>query len=274
MATRRRSFCGGRLVNALRLIGVFLRIGFLSETAYRANFWIQSFESALNLSMALAAVAVVFSQTNDLGGWRPVELTTLIGVYFIVLGAINVVTAPSLQKFLEDIVTGNLDYTLTKPADAQLLVSFAEVRVWRLVDIVLGAGVLSVSLTLNAERVGFVEAAQFTAAMLCSGAIVYSFWMMLATLAFWFIRVENVLQIFWAMYTAGRWPIGIYPQWLRWTLTLVVPVAFAVTVPAQAVAGRLPGTVLVGAIALAVALLAFSRWFWLKGLQRYSGASA
>jgi len=261
-------------VNALRLIGVFLRIGFLSETAYRANFWIQSFESALNLSMALAAIAVVFSQTDDLGGWRPVELTTLIGVYFIVLGAINVVTAPSLQKFLEDIVTGNLDYTLTKPADAQLLVSFAEVRVWRLADVFLGAGVLAVSLTLNAERVGLGEAMQFAAAMLCSGAIVYSFWMMLATLAFWFIRIENVLQIFWAMYTAGRWPIGIYPQWLRWALTLVVPVAFAVTVPAQAVSGRLSGAMLGDAFALALGLLAFSRWFWLQGLKHYSGASA
>jgi len=76
------------------------------------------------------------------------------------------------------------------------------------------------------------------------------------------------------MYTAGRWPIGIYPQWLRWALTLVVPVAFAVTVPAQAVSGRLSGAMLAGAFALALGLLAFSRWFWLQGLRHYSGASA
>lgn len=261
-------------MNALRLIAVFFRIGFLSETAYRANFWIQSFESALNLAMALAAVAVVFSQTDDLGGWQPAELTALIGVYFMVLGAINLVTAPSLQKFMEDIVTGNLDYTLTKPADAQLLVSFSEVRIWETLDLLLGACVLAVSLAVNAQRVGIVDAAEFALAMVCGGIIVYSFWVMLATLAFWFIRVENILQIFWAMYTAGRWPIGIYPPWLRWTLTLIVPVAFAVTVPAQALSGRLTVTTLLGAVALALALLAFSRWFWTTGLKRYSGASA
>jgi ABC-2 type transport system permease protein len=76
------------------------------------------------------------------------------------------------------------------------------------------------------------------------------------------------------MYAAGRWPVGIYPGWLKWILTVVVPIAFAVTVPAEAVAGRLGLETLLGAIALATALLAFSRWFWKQGLKRYSGASA
>lgn len=38
---------------------------------------------------------------------------------------------------------------------------------------------------------------------------------------------------------AGRWPVGIYPIWLRMGLTFIVPLAFAVTVPAEAVSGRL-----------------------------------
>jgi ABC-2 type transport system permease protein len=261
-------------MNALRLIAVFFRIGLLSETAYRGNFYIQMLETGLNLATALAAVAVVFSQTDSLGGWRPFELTALIGVYFMVLGGINLVIAPSLQKFMENIVTGDLDYTLTKPADAQLLVSVAEFKIFRLVDVVLGAGVLLFSLSLQASSIGPQDAVAFGIALIAGGIIVYSFWLMLATLAFWFVRVENILQIFWSMYTAGRWPIGIYPQWLRWTLTLVVPVAFAVTVPAEAVSGRLELTTLAGAVALAVALSGFSRWFWRKGLARYAGASA
>ena len=111
-------------------------------------------------------------------------------------------------------------------------------------------------------------------ALLAGAAIVYSLWLILATLCFWFIRVENILMIFWNLYWAARWPIGIYPGWLRWTLTLIVPVAFAVTVPAQAISGRLESSTLLGAVSLSVAMLALSRWFWLRGLRRYSGASA
>ena len=61
---------------------------------------------------------------------------------------------------------------------------------------------------------------------------------------------------------------------LRVALTVVVPVAFAVTVPAEAIAGRGHGAQLAGAVALACALLAFTRWFWKRGLRQYSGASA
>ena len=76
------------------------------------------------------------------------------------------------------------------------------------------------------------------------------------------------------MYQAGRWPVGIYPRWLRIGLTAVVPVALAVTVPAEALAGRLTLANLALACGVAVVLLGVSRWFWLRGLRRYSGASA
>jgi ABC-2 type transport system permease protein len=108
-----------------------------------------------------------------------------------------------------------------------------------------------------------------------SGSIIlYSFWLMLSTVSFWFIRIDNILMIFHSMYDAARWPISIYPGWMQAMLTFLVPVAFAVTVPAGALVGRLPLHWLVGTIVLAALLLALSRWFWKVGLRHYSGASA
>jgi ABC-2 type transport system permease protein len=80
--------------------------------------------------------------------------------------------------------------------------------------------------------------------------------------------------IFQSMYEAGRWPVGIYPGWLRVMLTFLVPVAFAVTVPSEAVVGRLTPVELLGAVGLALALLVGSRLFWRIGIRYYSGASA
>jgi ABC-2 type transport system permease protein len=261
-------------VNALRLLLTFARIGALNELAYRANFWFQAFESSVNLAMVLGAVAIVFRQTDSLGGWRADELVALVGVYYLVYGAIHLVVAPSLERFMQDVRQGTLDYTLTKPEDAQLLVSISEFRVWRLVDVALGAGVLAFALVRLSASVGAAQALAFAVALAAGSAIVYAFWIVLATCSFWFIRVENIMMIFWSMYAAGRWPVGIYPPWLRWTLTLLVPVAFAVTVPAEAISGRLEPATLAGAVALAVALLVVSRAFWKHGLRHYSGASA
>jgi ABC-2 type transport system permease protein len=76
------------------------------------------------------------------------------------------------------------------------------------------------------------------------------------------------------MYEAGRWPVGIYPGWLRFMLTFLVPVAFAVTVPAEALTARLTLETLAGAVALASVLLIVSRVFWRYGVRNYTGASA
>lgn len=258
----------------LRIVWTFFRLGVLNELGYRANFFIQLFQSLLELGAAIAGVALVFSHTDELGGWRQAELIALLGVYFLVGGLIRTLIQPSMQRFMEQVRLGTLDFTLTKPEDAQLLVSIQQVQIWKLTDVVLGVITLGVALSRLGGVVGVGGALAFGVALLAGGAIVYSFWLMLATCAFWFVRVENILVIFQSMYEAGRWPVGIYPGWLRLSLTFLVPVAFATTVPAEALAGRLTMTTLFGAIALALALLAASRLFWRTGLRRYSGASA
>jgi ABC-2 type transport system permease protein len=258
----------------LRLLVTFLRVGVLGELAYRANFFFQLLESVIELGTALAGLAIVFSYTTSLGGWQPDEVVALVGVYFLAGGGIRLLIQPSMQQLIESVRDGTLDFTLTKPEDAQLLASIQRVEIWKLTDVGIGLAVIIVALTRLGSRVDAVHALQFAAALLAGGVIVYSFWLILATLAFWFVRVENILVIFQSMYDAGRWPVGLYPAWLRFVLTFLVPVAFAVTVPAQALAGRLGWITLLGAWGLAAGLFTASRLFWRAGLRRYSGASA
>ncbi len=63
--------------------------------------------------------------------------------------------------------------------------------------------------------------------------------MLLATLAFWVVNLWHLPELFEGVFQTGRWPIGIYPTWLRFSVTFLVPIAFAVTVPAEAVTSRL-----------------------------------
>ena len=261
-------------MTTLRLVWTFFRIGVMGEAQYRVNFAIQVFQSLLGLVTALAGLAVVFSYTDSLGGWGPNEVAALVGVYILVGGMIGVVIQPSMEEFIESVREGTLDFTLTKPEEAQLLVSIQDVDIWEGLNILLGLGVLGVALERLGENIGWAQAAAFGVMLLAGAAIVYAFWLILATLSFWFLRIENILVIFQSVYEAGRWPVTIYPGWLRFGLTLIVPVAFAVTVPAEALTGRLDWPTALAAIGLAALLLVVSRVLWRIGLRRYSGASA
>ncbi|MGA8849485.1 MAG: ABC-2 family transporter protein [Dehalococcoidia bacterium] len=257
-----------------RIFLAFLRVSIYVETAYRINFIVQLFQSLLNLGMTLGGLAIIFTYTNLLGGWQPHEVLALVGVYFFIGGIIRLIIQPGMEQLIESVRDGTLDFRLTKPADAQAIVSLQRVEIWEILDIIAGLGVLTYALVKLGEIIGVLQAAEFVLMLTAGGVIIYSFFLILSTLSFWFVRVENILVIFQSVYEAGRWPVSLYPGWLRYGLTFVIPVAFATTIPVEALTSRLNWQTLAGAIALSIALFIVSRIFWKIGLKRYSGASA
>ena len=261
-------------MNYLRLLIAFFWVSVMGEAAYRVNFFFQLLQSLISLGVAIAGITVIFSYTSNLGGWSSAEILALVGVYLLVGGIIGLVIQPGMEQFISSVRDGSLDFTLTKPEDAQLLVSIQRINFWSLIDMALGLGVLITALIRLGEKIGGMQAGEFLLMLTAGAIIIYSFFLILATLSFWFVRVENILTIFQSMYEAGRWPVSLYPGWLRYGLTFVIPVAFATTVPAEALTGRLNWETLIVATALALGLLIASRLFWLVGLRHYSGASA
>jgi ABC-2 type transport system permease protein len=258
----------------MRLLWIHLRLGILNELQYRTNLGVQLIQSFVGLATSLLGLGVIFSKTDNLAGWGPAELLAIVGVYSLVSGLTQLVVRPSLARFMEDVRLGTLDFTLTKPVDAQMLVSMRQIEIWKLIDVLVGVIVLVVAMVQLGSNIGIAEAAAFLIALLAGVTIIYSFLLILATFAFWFVRLDNILNIFQSMYEAGRWPISVYPPWLRWMLTFLVPVGFAITVPAEGLVGRSTPTTLIGAILLAIALPLAARWFWRFGIRHYSGASA
>jgi ABC-2 type transport system permease protein len=257
-----------------RLALTFLRIGVMNEVQYRANFFIQLVQSLLTIATGLTALALVFSHTNELGGWTRPQLLAVMGVFTMVGGMIRSVIQPNMQRVVEDVREGRLDFALTKPADAQVLVSVRDVRLWQLTDLLVGLVVLVVALVQIGDTVRWRALVSFIGVLAVGLVSIYCFWLMLASASFWLIRMNEVQELFDGVYRAGQYPVGIYPGWLKYGLTFLVPLAFAVTVPSEAVTGRLTWQAVAVAIGSAVVLLGISRWFWLRGLRRYGGASS
>ena len=261
-------------MDLFRLFWLYLRVSAMNELQYRVNFFVQVFQSMLALLTGLVGLALVFSHTNELGGWSRTELLAVMGVHILMGGVIRTAIQPNMERLMADVQGGTLDYALTKPADSQILVSVREIRIWQTVDIVMGLIVLLFAVHQLQVGIGVLQTFSFVVALLLGALMIYSFWLIVTTGAFWVVRMENVLELFQGVYQAGRWPVGIYPAWLQTGLTFLVPVTFAVTVPAEALTGRLTLPTLLGAAALSAVLLAVARWVWRTGLRHYSGASA
>ncbi len=261
-------------MESLKLLRKLLQINALNELQYRANFFMQVFKSLLELAFGLVGLSIVFYHTEHLAGWAQAELLAVLGVYMVIAGITRVVIQPNMMQLMRDVHRGDLDFKLVKPVDAQLLVSTWEIELWKLLEVLLGAGVLAFAMYQLGGLVSAGQALGFGLMLLCGGLIVYSFWLLITSTAFWFVQIWGLPQLFDSVYQAGRWPVTIYPTWLRLGLTFIVPVAFAVTIPAQALTGRLNWPTLLLTLALTGFFLTASRWFWKVGLRRYAGASA
>lgn len=111
------------------------------------------------------------------------------------------------------------------------------------------------------------------AALLCVAGWQYS----VAGLAFTLIRVDALFIAFDQLYEqAGRWPVNVFPSYLRGILTLIFPILLCVSVPAASLSATgtmVPRGAVVALLCTAVGFLALSRLIWKCGLRRYVGGA-
>jgi len=262
------------MIRYLRMFRAFASSEFQFEMEYRGNFYLSIVEMFLVIGTSIAAVLVMFQHTTTMNGWTLPQMIVLLGVYYMIQGGVNLVFSPSFERLMEHVRAGTLDFHLLKPVNVQFLVSTRHLRVVRAADLALGLAVVIFGLVQVGAEIGVGPALLFVLSLLFGIMLVYSLLLGLVTLAFWFVRVENLLAIFWAFTEAGRFPVDVYPLWLRVSLSTIVPIGIAVTAPANVIAGRMDwiAVAVLGAGTLLAVGLASALWRW--GLRSYTGASA
>ncbi len=259
----------------LRLLARFVQASFQEEAAHRANFAIGPLHSLLNLATSVTGIAVLFGQVETVRGWSIPATLALLGVYLTV-GALRApCVGPSLDALagLEgEVWTGQFDFTLLRPVGTQCLASFRRWRLLALFDLLLGLGVLAVAASQLGQTLTVARLAAFVLS-LAGLASLYAILLAFAALVF-----MNPYALFtWALdgiFQMARYPVGLYPGWLRLILTWVVPVGVITTVPAEALAGALSSQTLAASVVAGVALTAGASALFRRGLRRYTSASS
>jgi ABC-2 type transport system permease protein len=119
-----------------------------------------------------------------------------------------------------------------------------------------------------------LQIVQFAVLIVIALVLVYCFWLAMMTMAFWFVKVDNLAELFYSFYEAARFPITVYGNWLRPALTFIVPIAFITTFPAAALIGMLdPFDILLGVL-LALLLMLGTNRLWNLAIRSYASASS
>lgn len=255
------------------MMALFWSTSIAAELEYRANFTFSILSSAINLFTGVFTLALFFRHGAALGGWSWAEAVVVLGMFTILQGVAAAFFQPNLNRIVDHVRQGTLDFVLLKPIDTQFWLSTRRLSPWGLPDIALGSAMAAYG--VGTAPVTALAVIMALACFVCSVAILYSIWFMMATTTVWFVQVSNVTEVLRALLDAGRFPIDAFPAGTyRFIFTFVVPVAFMTSVPAHALLGKGSLLSLVFAVAIAIALLLASRAWFRYALRDYTSASS
>jgi ABC-2 type transport system permease protein len=256
------------------LIKVFLKVNLQMALAYRADTLVNMFLNVMWLGVELLSLSIIFSNTTTLAGWRLGELIILLGVFRITSMLMFIIIWPATEKFNSSIRDGSFDYVLLQPVNSLFITSFSRITIWRVWDLFLAVILIVVGVNMTGDTLQPINLIPFVILILSGILIIYSLWVFLITLTFWFTKFDNNVTILHALLDAGRYPVMVYPFWLQFIVTYIIPVGVATTVPVQALQGVLGLAQIVMYLLISAGSLAFATVFWSFGVKKYSGASS
>jgi ABC-2 type transport system permease protein len=226
----------------IKLIVLFFQSSAQEELAYRANIWIHLLHALLNLGSGAAGMWILFRQVQTLRGWdfnrRPghprgvpdSRRPARPGVW------------PSFEALARD-GAGSLErqfrFHPAPPAGCPILVSFRRWNLYALLDLALGLAVLGTAAARSGQPLSLPGAAAFLLALLAGLAALYAVLLAFTGMVFW-SPAFTFTWVFDAVFQMARYPVDLYPGWLRLVLTWIVPVGLMTTIPARALTQGIP----------------------------------
>ena len=261
-------------MNVLKLLSAFLKVNIQMSLAYRADTVVNILLNLMWLGWELLSLGIIFSNTETIGGWDFGELIALLGVFRLVHTLMIALIWPNTEKFNQSIRDGSMDYTLLQPINSMFLVTFSRITVWRAWDLVLAVILIIVGINLSGDETTPLSILIFILLTVSGSIIIYSLWIVLIAQTFWFTKFDNNVTILQALLDAGRYPVTVYPVWLRILVTFVIPIALATTIPLQGLRGDLTLDRVLMFIAIGMVSFLIASQVWKRGLKQYSGASS
>jgi len=256
----------------LHILRLFWATAIAAELEYRINFLIAALSSFGGLVGSLFGLFLFYRTGYSFQNWSWEQALVVLGVFTILQGFSATFLAPNLNRIVNHIQQGTLDFVLLKPINSQFWLSTHTLSPWGLPDLIFGAAII----VYAGSKLG-LRITDYLLGLIPIGfgfLILYSLWFMLGAMSIWFVKIYNVTEVLRGLLEAGRFPMVAYPMSYRLFFTFVVPVAFLTTVPAEVILGRGEWAWILGAALLAVFLLWASGAFWRFALRFYTSASS
>src|SRR5213595_1434342 len=210
-----------------------LRNSLIREMSFKANFLLWMLVEVLWFVGQIVFFSIIFGNVDRIGDWTKWEVVLLIGTHqmisqlFQAFFFVNVANIPELVR------TGKLDSLLVLPMDSQFAVSTKQFGLDSVINAIVGAVVVIVSLAKLAIVPAPMSILLYLIALAFGIAVHYSIMLCLAAVSFWIIRAQGLVYGYFNFLNIARYPDVIFPRIFRMIFGWVIPVVIIANIPAR-----------------------------------------
>lgn len=227
------------------------------------------FGKFLRFFLFIAVLLIVLGRKENIAGYTFSDMI-LVFLVFNLFDLLGQFFFRGIYWFRRDIVSGDFDFTLLKPASPIFLV----LTKWTdFVDLPL----LLVVIYWLATKVSFfpIENIVQFSFLFCTGfLLILSVHILVGCLGVITTEVDHAILIYRDLSSMARVPVDIYTPFLRGLLIYILPIGVIFTFPAKALIGLLSWQSVVWALSISFIFLFASLKLWQFCLTKYSSASS
>lgn len=262
----------------MRYLRLFVEQGkmtFMSATIYKANFILMLIQSIINTLANVLCIEFIYSSVSSIAGWKKDEMIILICTSLIINQLYRGIVLPNQNAFVKKVNNGSFDLMLLKPMNIVYQINIGLIDISSLLSCIAPVIILCYKLTAVGIKAGLIHILIYICLVIIGCIILSSFMMMLFSLAFRFIKVDKVVNIYYTMMSLAEKPKEIFGyKSLISTFTFIIPVIPLASIPTEVLLKKVNLSYCLISIIVAVQFLILAHVVMKKGLKNYSSASS
>lgn len=226
------------MADLLKDFRTLLRVAWLTEMEYKANFLISIVGALAYNAGQLLFIGVLLHAFGGIGGWTPAQVMVLFGIRM----ASHSVCAFFFRRMidLDQVVhTGEFDRYLLRPTSPFLQLALRRFNLQQFGDVLIAIAILAIALPSTPIAWTIPKALWLLAAILAGGMLEASLQLIRGSMSFRWRNMDAVGGLIETVFgTYGNFPLQVFGLAGSVLFTVVVPLAFVAWIPAAMLIGR------------------------------------
>lgn len=248
----------------------FRKIQLMKLIEYRGDFLFWMIVSLMWTAFNFFYFGLIFTQGNGVRGWNYDQIMLLIS-FFTMLDAFTwSIFWQNMSEYTREIFEGELSKYLVLPVNSIYLIltqhsSYHNAPRFFIGLFMLIRSIQRLGLTISIEQIVLALLA-FVFGLL----LIYSCWFIMATMAFWVERLQNINDIMPQFRSVYQVPVKIFTGIPGIIFSFLVPLGLVTTVPSEIILGRESTTSLVYLLITSILFFGVSILFFNLSIKKYS----